>query len=550
MAPLSRRQSGRIDQPFGKRTGRRIEKNMMSGLAEAAAIQASKADVFDERYGQAGKAPGYADELAKFNEMGPEAMSGTVYKSWLRRKSISFDPNDPGVMIRRKRRANGTTEKYVRKVPGSEQERGQDGKPKVYVSRIVKRRGDRKLIDTSYDSNGKLETKLKSKSGGRRKERWERDSKGRLIRTEYSTNRLRDGIFFRSVSEEMSGLNENGKRILIQRKGRLEKRFERDEATGELTLTGRKGYFGAKSISLKPDGSLHKTLNEKGIFKTEVEYLGKNSKRITKTGLFGRVSIRTVKLTDHEKEQQQRRRDEKTAAAKRTTPLVAPADSGITPVARTDSEITLVDPGRTISHEPAPNNSIGIKQPSSAVASPEQQLPWPDRTASEQPTSGVRRLGSHHANVSGNTNARQDENAIADLTESMQASPPKPIQRLGSNSARPSSETNDRKGAIADLTDSMHKPSPATRPSTPSPLNIARPGQAPSGPTVQRQPALRVSTPASPSRDGGPQPVSRFARSVAFEPAFTRPAQRQAASSPRDFDRPNDRGREDSRSLG
>lgn len=299
MPRLAKRRPKHIDIAFDRRAAWRA-RGTLNVLADS---EAAKVDAFEQRYGQQGKASSYAAEMAELAKIGPEAKQGVVYQSWRRRKKVYFDPADENTLIHRKKRLNGKTLKFVRQVALGEANQTAGGAPKAFVARLIKTRG-RKIIDSEYDSDGKLKRKLKQRSGGRFKEQWETDTKGRLIRTDFKTNRLRDGIIFSPVSERMSELDANGKRQFVQRRGRREWRFERDEETGTLTFTGRKGVFRSQNISFKSDGSLaHNRRGFGNIWKENVEFIGADTKRVTRK-IFGLKSVRTVQLTGDEKEQQ------------------------------------------------------------------------------------------------------------------------------------------------------------------------------------------------------------------------------------------------------
>jgi hypothetical protein len=316
---MARFSSSTPDLVLGKRFAKRV-KEAEKELSAASTIRADEADAFNDRYGQEGKAPRYAEEDALHGLAGPEGKVGVMYQSF--RKKIMYEPDQPDVMIRRKKKWWGKrAEQHVEDIPGS---KDADGNPLKYVSRYKLMRGNRTLIDSRYDVDGKLLKETVNLSNGRAQEQWDRDTKGRLIRTHFSTERLRDGILFSPVTETMSALKD-GKRIVTQQKGQRVNTFDRDEATGKLTPTGRKGFFGEKSVSFKPDGSIATTHAKRGILYTEdVQYKGDRLKLVTTKRFLRTKKVIPVELTVGEMEQQRRLREAKLRA---TTENVRPAPS-------------------------------------------------------------------------------------------------------------------------------------------------------------------------------------------------------------------------------
>ena len=290
--------------------GARAVKRQQHLLDLLATVEIGKANRFQDKYGQRGKARRYGAEMAEIAKLDPEARRGVLSKSWIRQKKLFIDENDPNTLVRQKRRLNGLTLKFQRELPLSEAEKLAGKKPRAFIAKIEKTRGS-KFIQSEYNEVGQLQKKLKLRSGGRFKEQWERDTNGKLIRTHFSTDRVRDGIFFSPVSEDMTRLDQNGKRELVRTKGSRTQVFERDEKTGTLTLKARQGRFSSEYANLRTDGSLASTGRKWGkVWQKEVEYLGDNSKRVTRR-ILGKPSIRTKLLTDNERARQQKLRDAK-----------------------------------------------------------------------------------------------------------------------------------------------------------------------------------------------------------------------------------------------
>ena len=290
-------------------------------LAEAIAKEKKKSIDFSVRYGQeqSGKASSYAEEHALYGRDGEAGRNGVVYDTGRFGHSVRYDKDNPNVMIRRKKRFLTETEKHVQEIPGS---KDSNGDPKVFVSKLVKQ-SRRTSVTSEFDSESKLVKKTKSLSRGRKKEDWELDTRGRLIRTRYETERLRDGVIFSPRSEKISELKEDGTRKVENKKGWRVNYFDRDEETGKLTHTGKKGLISESKVEFNTDGSVAKTSVNKGIlFRRNIEYLGENLKKVTSKKLFSRKeTIKTVELTKEEKAQQQKLREAKQASLKQNTKL-------------------------------------------------------------------------------------------------------------------------------------------------------------------------------------------------------------------------------------
>ncbi|RNJ41484.1 effector protein [Mesorhizobium erdmanii] len=132
----------------------------------------------------------------------------------------------------------------------------------VYIGRLEKE-GWRKKRSYEFDAKGELHSLSRERNDGSFRERWERDETGKLIRTSYFTNRLRDGRIFRPISEEMSAPYESGPdnkkyRILTRRKGSKTEVFERDE-DGNLELVGRKAGGFRRYSTKSRDGRTRET---------------------------------------------------------------------------------------------------------------------------------------------------------------------------------------------------------------------------------------------------------------------------------------------------
>ncbi|CDX20918.1 putative effector protein [Mesorhizobium plurifarium] len=142
----------------------------------------------------------------------------------------------------------------------------------VYIGRLEKKSW-RKRRSYEFDAKGELHSLSRERNDGSFRERWERDDTGKLIRTSYFTNRLRDGRIFRAISEEMSAPYESGPnnkkyRILTRRKGSKTEVFERDEY-GNLELVGRKAP-GFRMYSTKSRDGRTKETEVKGLFGSKI----------------------------------------------------------------------------------------------------------------------------------------------------------------------------------------------------------------------------------------------------------------------------------------
>jgi hypothetical protein len=137
----------------------------------------------------------------------------------------------------------------------------------------------RKAQSWTRDKNGKILSGYKTRADGRFDERWELDEKGNPIRTKYFTKRKRDGRFFRSISEEMSGpyesgLNKRKYRTLTRKKGSNEKVYERDD-DGNLELIARRrlGYSWASRKSKDRKTSTNSNEHLWGLFSKSYQLL-------------------------------------------------------------------------------------------------------------------------------------------------------------------------------------------------------------------------------------------------------------------------------------
>lgn len=307
---MSRLAKKNSNQPFGAKTSRRTQHR----LEKLAKRQLEKAEKIQLKYGQARKRLRYVKSLATYAHL--DTGDGPLYKSWLRQKEIRPDKSGPNRLIHEKARLNGTTAKYLQ---GRVEGQGDDA-PIAFVRRIEKKR-DGKTIVSNYDDNLALSSKDTTRSYGRFVENWDRDTNGKLIRTNFSSSRKRDGAIGRRKWETLSGL-ENGKRTQQIGRGLSYDMHERDEATGEYTLVGRKRTFSQFDRAMNADGSVqNETLSRFGRSTKSSTYLTETNdpatqqpnplmKTVKKTR-FGLQSIRTVPLTAEEIEAQQLLRESK-----------------------------------------------------------------------------------------------------------------------------------------------------------------------------------------------------------------------------------------------
>jgi hypothetical protein len=417
MARSPKRLSKSPNTAFGLRAAKR-QQGILDALATA---ETRKAKEFQKKYGQGGKARGYAAEFADLAELGPEANQGVLYQSWIRQKEVYVDPDDPSTVVRQKRRLDGKTQKFVTQLPLTQADKESGKEPRVMVARKLKT-GNGKTIDSAYNEAGQLTKKRKLRSNGRFLEEWGTDTNGKLIRTRFRTDRLRDGVFFSPVSERMSELNENGKRLFFKQKGRREKFFERDEKTGELTLMGKKDWLSSEYRTLKPDGSLASNSRKWGkLWQKDVQYVGANSKRVTTRNILGGKSIRTVPLTAKELAEQALRRD---AAQRPDAQVIASAGDTFGPTT------PAPDPyGRAAS---APVHRLGQRPPSPDIsASARFDLGVGPGSEKPVPSAGEDQQG-----------ASNDQKTVAALFESLQMDGPgrttQPVAPTsGSRFARP-----------------------------------------------------------------------------------------------------------------
>ncbi|MCW0021366.1 hypothetical protein [Rhizobium sp. BT-226] len=514
MARSRKRLSKNPNTAFGARAARRQQ-----GLLDAlAAAETGKAKEFQKKYGQRGKARGYAAEFADLAKLGPEANQGVIYQSWLRQKKLFVDPADPNTLVRQKRRLNGTTQKFERQLPLTQADKESGKKPRAMITRTVKTRGG-KTIDSEYNEAGQLKRKLKLRSGGRFKEQWETDSTGKLIRTRFRTDRLRDGVFFSPVSERMSGLDQNGKRLLVQTKGRREKLFERDEKTGKLTLTGRKGWVSSEYRTLKADGSLAGNNRKWGkIWQKDVQYIGENSKRVTTRKILGGTSIRTVLLTAKELAEQKRRRD---AAQKPDAQVTASVGGSFAPAA------PAPDPYGSVA--PAPIHRLGQRSPSPDISAP-ARVDSGVGLGTEKP---FQRAGQDQERAS------NDEKTVAALFESIQMdghTPPRsggiaqtaPVSSVASLPQRSASTSGSRFAKPAAFSPAFPAPAAPIRQlgNSQEQLALAALRESTEMDNQKQGPAVQPASfppPALSQPQSQPTGGSRFAKPAAFSPAF--PAQ-------------------------
>jgi len=151
-----------------------------------------------------------------------------------------------------------TRERGVFRKTRKVQKRDDDGN--VYVGRLEKE-SRRKKATYEFDANGELTGKSAERKDGSFEEKWERDENGELIRTKFSTSRLRDVGFGPAVSEEMSASFERAGRkyrTLTRQKGSKKKVFERD-GEGNLELIGRESGSFSKYTRKSRDGKTSQT---------------------------------------------------------------------------------------------------------------------------------------------------------------------------------------------------------------------------------------------------------------------------------------------------
>jgi hypothetical protein len=420
---MARYPSSALDLVLGKRFAKRV-KEAEKELSAASTIRADEADAFNDRYGQEGKAPRYADEDALHGLAGPEGKVGVMYQSF--RKKIMYEPDQPDVMIRRKRKWWGkTAEQHVDDIPGK---RDADGKQMKYVSQFKLMRGDKTLIDSRYDVDGKLLKETVNLSNGRAQEQWDRDTKGRLIRTHFSTERLRDGILFSPVTETMSALKD-GKRIVTQQKGQRVDTYDRDEATGKLTITGRKGFFGEKNVSFKPDGSIGTTHAKRGIFYTEdVKYKSDQLKVVTTKRLFRSKKIRSVELTIGEMEHQRQLKEAKQRATTENVRHVPP------PGHDQDNQKPVVPLPPPLSTSPSLETAARQQQNNHNVT---PVPPAPVQEMREKPAAPVMQAPPFPPRPTPPVAAKDTGSTIPTPTPTPTPTPPIPIPRLGSRTSSP-----------------------------------------------------------------------------------------------------------------
>lgn len=333
---------------------------------------ADEARSIDRGLRRPSKQTAYVAEMELFDKV-KEGYHGEIGYKLLGNKKLVIDKN--GKRTRKRGVVRKTTEVLERDP--------QSGT--VYVSHL-KREGWRKKASYEFGPKGELRSCSLELRNGRFREQWERDEKGHLICTSYYTGRLRDGRFFRSISEEISAPYESAAdnkkyRILTRTKGSRKEVFERDE-DGNLELIGResRGFskysiksqdrrtevtetrtlFGIKSYTslLDPKGNelgrnitSHRRLWNKRsatfdertyqlidtkhtlgkLFKRETKYVGSDAKVVTTKVLGIKLKTRLKGLQEHEQNAQKMRAAEAIqhkAAWENTSHFDAPSNEG------------------------------------------------------------------------------------------------------------------------------------------------------------------------------------------------------------------------------
>jgi hypothetical protein len=209
---------------------RRAIRRRGSDLALAARLAELNAQGRINKYSRSSKLDRREKDLDLFERIDPSKRNAVIRsRPWgWGNKKLKIDKD--GAFVRERGRFRKTRESLSR-----------DAESRAVVSGFEKESFRKKTTERYRD--GGLLSKNVTRKDGSYEENWERSKGGTLIRTKYSTSRVRDGGLFRSISEDLSATDANGYRTLTREKGGLfknKKVFETDENGENLKLVGRR----------------------------------------------------------------------------------------------------------------------------------------------------------------------------------------------------------------------------------------------------------------------------------------------------------------------
>ncbi|APO77150.1 virulence VirE3 domain-containing protein (plasmid) [Rhizobium etli 8C-3] len=222
------KKTGMRDKPikpyFRKKAANRYE----ARLAIAAFRETLRErEVLDHYQPSEKKQKSYDAEMNMFRSLSEKERKEELFSTFWGNRKHYGSAVDPDMLVRVKRRPNGRTYKGIKLTTPTEP----GEKPRSYVARLTKQRGNR-LIVREFNESGQL-VKKTTQRGLHYLDVWQRDTKGRLIQTE-----------FRSPYETrtLSDADEHGKRRLVVQRGKRMDVFERDEETGAMTQLASTGH--------------------------------------------------------------------------------------------------------------------------------------------------------------------------------------------------------------------------------------------------------------------------------------------------------------------
>lgn len=208
----------------------RVVRRRGSDLALAARLAELDAQRRINRYSRSSELNRNEKDLGLFERIDPSKRNAVVRsRPWgWGNKKLRIDKD--GAFVRERGRFRKTRKSLSR-----------DAESRAVVGKFEQESFRKKTTESYRD--GELLSKNVTRKNGSYEESWERSKGGKLIRTKYSTSRIRDGGLFRSISEDLSGADTNGYRTLTREKGGLfknKKVFETDENGENLKLLGRR----------------------------------------------------------------------------------------------------------------------------------------------------------------------------------------------------------------------------------------------------------------------------------------------------------------------
>ncbi|MCJ9672012.1 MULTISPECIES: hypothetical protein [unclassified Neorhizobium] len=176
------------------------------------------------------------------------------------------DLEHPEYIVHEKRSLKGRTRVFYAMSVPTEAEKAAGVQPRPYVAKIIQTRNfaritrSSKEIERSFDQTGKEIEKTKKRSNGRHFQKFNRVG-NQLVRTEFRTNRLRDGVLWGQHREELGSVDMHGKRRfeITRGSGRRGETYEFDEKTGLMKQTGHVGWTSSIAEVKSEDGRLKTT---------------------------------------------------------------------------------------------------------------------------------------------------------------------------------------------------------------------------------------------------------------------------------------------------